>query len=109
MLNIAFRGSEINNSDYLNLTFSAQTPKAVAQNATVISDEEVLQHLSIHQFPNSGTFVPRTMDVRERGSKGSNDDTRRIVLLGHDSLHYSVFKMPPNLRMGQSDNDVSMS
>lgn len=73
---------------------------------TIFSNEEIKSRLSKYQIPNSGSFGPERMEIRERNQRQEKDDTRRIVLLRDDKTQYKVFKFAEANGM---DGDILMS
>jgi hypothetical protein len=95
------------------LEYSPHDPSAESINPTIFADEEVLAHFLKYTISNEDSFVPERLEIRESKSKGRrpNDDTRRIVFLGKDRLHYKVFKYPAQQlhKISDGDEDISMS
>jgi anaphase-promoting complex subunit 4 len=74
---------------------------------TVFGNENVKSRLPRYQVPGLGSFVPERMEVRERSRRREKGDTRRIVFLRDDKMHYKVFKFAdPATR---ADGDIPMS
>jgi anaphase-promoting complex subunit 4 len=88
------------------LKYSPYMQKGGPYSPTVFNDEEVTSQLSKLRVPNHGSFIPEKIEIRERSRRRDKDDTRRIVLLRDDKLHYKVFKFSEDTRV---DGDVSMS
>jgi anaphase-promoting complex subunit 4 len=62
-------------------------------------------------MPDAGAFVPERLEIREQSNK-TNSDSRRIVILGKDRLHYKVFKFPgadSTRGTAAADEDIPMS
>jgi anaphase-promoting complex subunit 4 len=78
----------------------------VSYNPTVFSNEDVKARLSRYQIHNPGSFIPERMEYRERSQRREKDDTRRLVLLRDDKLHYKVFKFAA---AAGADGDTPMS
>src|ERR1039458_979891 len=74
------------------MKYSRHRPNITLPAPAEFSDEEVLSHFSRHQIPGAASFVPEKMEIREQNRKGGKGDTRRIVILGNDKLHYKVLK-----------------
>lgn len=111
LLNISYQDSDPHGNTYIVVKYTSYSPKTRAIDATIISDENILRTLAIQQFPSEGSFTPGTMEIREVSDISSREDTRRIVLLATDGLHYKVFQMPSSTEFGsrQTDGDVAMS
>lgn len=75
-----------------HLKYSAYMQSGGHYSPTVFSKEDVKTRLSRYQILNVGSFVPDRMGFRERSWRREKDDTRRLVLLRDDKLHYKVFK-----------------
>ena len=110
MLSIPYQGADPDPKNKHQLRYYPNNPKARALDATVLDDEEVLYNFSKYKFPSEGSFVPDKMEVRERNGQSSTDETKRIIILGHDRLHYKVFRLPiSNYGMREVDEDIPMS
>jgi len=61
-------------------------------------------------MPDAGAFVPEQLEIRGQSNK-NDGDSRRIVVLGKDRLHYKIFKFPgAGLTRGTAaaDEDIPM-
>lgn len=92
-------------ASYMN--YSAYMQDGGPYSPTVFSNEEVKSRLAGHQISNLGSFVPERMEVRERSRRREKGDTRRIVLLRDDRMHYKVFKFAD--RAIGANGDIPMS
>jgi anaphase-promoting complex subunit 4 len=90
-----------------DMTYSSYMHKGGPYSPTVFSNEDVTSRLSKHQIPSLGSFVPERMEVRERSQRGEKGDTRRIVLLRDDEMHYKVFKFADPATGADGDIPVS--
>jgi anaphase-promoting complex subunit 4 len=75
-----------------HLKYSPYMQNSGPQSPTVFSNEDIKARLSKYQIANPGSFIPERMEVRERSQRREKDDTRRLVFLRDDKMHYKVFK-----------------
>jgi len=105
ILNICFGTSSRTESC---LEYSPQKPGESVQ-AIRLSNENVIDQFS-EPVSLADLFAPNKVYVRKRNRhQRTTDDTRRLVMLGKDKLHYKVFKLSNGFRAkGQRDEDISM-
>ncbi len=82
-------------------------PKARLSNPTIIH-KETIDRLPNFEFPQDNSFVPAKIEVRERSHPKEREDSRRIVLLAKDRLHYKVFSIKNEVYARVLDEDVDM-
>jgi anaphase-promoting complex subunit 4 len=89
-----------------HLKYSSYMQNSGPYSPTVFSNEDIKARLSKYQIANPGSFTPERMEVRERSQRREKDDTRRLVLLRDDKMHYKVFKFA---NATGADGDIPMS
>lgn len=82
-----------------------------ANDPKIFEDEEILSIFSMYTILTGDSFVPEKMEIRDSKSKERtpNEDTRRLVFLGKDRLHYKVFKYPIQPPHKLANEDTLMS
>ncbi|KAE9379056.1 hypothetical protein N431DRAFT_363885 [Stipitochalara longipes BDJ] len=90
----------------LHLKYSTYMQNGGPYSPTVFSNEDVKARLSRYQIHNLGSFIPERMEYRKRSQGREKIDTRRLVLLRDDKLHYKVFKFA---EAAGADGDTPMS
>jgi anaphase-promoting complex subunit 4 len=92
------------------ITNYAPYSKNIPPPPTVFRNEDILGRFSEFKIPNAGAFIPERLEIR--GSSNKDKDSRRIIILGKDKMHYKVFKLPgadTMRRTAAADEDVPMS
>ena len=89
-----------------HLKYSSYMQNGGPYSPTVFSNEDVKARLLKYQIASPGSFTPERMEVREQSQRREKVDTRRLVLLRDDKMHYKVFKFA---EATGADGDTSMS
>ena len=76
------------------LTYSPHTPNPNLSSIFVLDNEEIMERYSTYRIPVEEGFVPEKIEIREGKHTKPNRETRRIVILGKDRLHYKIFNLP---------------
>jgi len=113
LLSITYRQSDKDGmGTEQGLQYSPHRSQAVAKGQISppkrISNTIVVDQLAKYYIPCEKSFIPARLEIREQSQNGSNEDMRRIVVMGEDKLHYKVFKLPGQ-RKNKADGDTQMS
>jgi anaphase-promoting complex subunit 4 len=110
LLGVPYRSSESDLNNEYQIRYYPHKPKSSPLDIKIVDDEHVMDLFLKHQVPSEGSFVPETMEIRGSNGKNDNPETRRIVILSRDRLHYQVFKLPsPDIAMKDLEEDIPMS
>ena len=113
LLNIPYKQSHDTNgekhSGTFHMNYAPHMSNVHLPNPVALNDKEVLNLFCKHKIPTEGSFVPEKMEIRTRSGK-KEKDAKRIIFMGKDRLHYTVFRLPDaNSVPRKQDEDVSMS
>lgn len=110
LLNITYKhGSEVNPEAY-TMEYYPYTSTGLGLPTPSFSDEQVPQQFRRYEMSETPSFRPEKLEIRERNAAGE-EDSRRILLLSRDKLHYRVLKLADaDTLCGEAgDEDISMS
>ena len=93
--------------DEPHVVYSPASQKTGPHSPTVFTNEDVKSQLTQYQIPDSGSFIPGRMEVRERSNLRERDDSRRLILLRDDKMHYKVFKFGDGTTGRDGDTPMS--
>lgn len=106
LLSLVYNASE-SDRDEPHVVYSPVPQNTGPHSPTVFSNEEVKSRLRQYQIPDSESFVPGRMEVRERSTLRERGDSRRLVLLRDDKMHYKVFKFGDRTTIRDGDTPMS--
>ncbi|ESZ98045.1 hypothetical protein SBOR_1576 [Sclerotinia borealis F-4128] len=75
-----------------HIKYQSHRISASRSKAIILSNEEVIDNFLLNEFAGEGSIIPEKMMIRPQIGTKNNDDTKRLVILAKDSLHYKVFK-----------------
>ena len=110
LLSTPYRGDSSSGSSGYLIKYYPHKPKSSPLDIKIVDDEHVMDLYLKHRIPTEASFIPATMEIR--GSNGRKDDaeTRRILIMSRDRLHYKVFKMSsPDVRVKSPGEDIPVS
>ncbi len=93
------------------MRYSPHASKENGPTPIILSDDEVRRQFSRYKLSEQLSFVPEKLEIRERNPGTEEEDSRRVLLLAKDRLHYRVLKfaIPDALSSGTGDEDISMT
>lgn len=110
LLNITYKPDSKNDTNAYIMEYHPHTSTGRGLPISSFSDERVLQQFRRFNMFENPSFTPAKLEIRERNT-GGEEDSRRILLLSRDKLHYKVFKFAhADALSGEADDeDISMS
>ena len=114
LLSIPYRSTNGSTAtDEYCLEYSPHDPTVEHIKPTMFANEQVNAIFSKYTISTDDSFVPERLEVRvsRSGNRRADEDTRRVIVLGKDHLHYKVFKYPapPLYKVSDENEDISMS
>lgn len=91
------------------MKYSPHTANGKGLEPTILNNHQVLQLFSRYKISDGTSFVPEKLEIREKNPRKEEEDSRRILLLGKDKLHYRVLKFAHPDAGATEDEDISMS
>ncbi|KUJ12694.1 uncharacterized protein LY89DRAFT_672835 [Mollisia scopiformis] len=117
LLNIPYKSNLKGNLSNYALNYSPHSSKGKGGPTPHFSNQEVLQQFCKYKLSTDQAFVPERLEIRASSDMRHNEggekqaDSRRIILLSKDRLHYRVLRLGKADALSEvaEDEDISMS